>query len=410
VIRSLFDTYRDAFAGLPRAVWLISLAQFVNRSGMMVFPFLALWLTKEREFSTAQAANALALYGAGAIAGALLGGELVDRVGARRVMLASFLLSGVGWLVLGMLRSHALIFAMIVVQSVLVESLRPATSSALAHCAAPGERVRAYALHRLAINLGMSFGPTIGGFVAVHSYGALFVTNGCTCLAAGATLWFLFRNEPGLTAPARTEDQPVSRSPWRDGPFLVFLALMATLAMVFLQINSTFSLYVNGDLGHSEARIGLLLGLNTVLIVLLEMVVVHKLRGVSPVKLLGPGAFLLCAGFALMPFDTSFAWLAFTVVIWTIGEMLALPLVESIVADRADERSRGRYMGLFTMSFGVSLVVAPVIGMWVYERLGPDPLWFSCGALGVALWIGFELLGSRLKRIEPARVAATTRP
>lgn len=398
VIRSLRDTYRDAFAGLPRAVWLLSTAQFVNRCGTMVMPFLALWLTQERGFTTTQAASALALYGAGAMAGAYVGGELVDRVGARRVMVTSLVLGGIGWLVIGQLESRVPILAMIVVQSLASEALRPATSSAIAHAAASGERVRAYALHRLAINLGMTFGPTIGGFLAVQSYRALFIANGCGNVVAALVLWFLFRRESSVPSVATEVAAPVSRSPWRDGPFLVFIGLMCLLLIALFQLNGTYPLYVHNDLGHSEAWIGVLFGTNTLLVVLFEMVLVHKLRGVSPARLVGPGAFLLCAGLALMPLGGSFAWLLFTVLVWTAGEMLAMPLIESIVADRADERSRGRYMGLLTMSFGLALVIAPLVGMPVYERLGPNTLWFACGTLGVLLWIGFAIVGARLRR------------
>jgi MFS family permease len=398
VIRSLRDTYRDAFAGLPRAVWLLSFAQFVNRCGAMVLPFLALWLTEQRGFSTAEAATALALYGVGAMTGAFLGGELVDRVGAQRVMLTSLVLGGVGWLVLGQVTSHAAILSMIFAQSVVAEALRPATSSALANSAAPGERVRAYALHRLAINLGMTFGPTVGGFLAVQSYDALFLTNGVGNIVAAGVLWYLFRREPSVKRTAIEATDAVSRSPWRDWPFLAFLGLMSLLMIALLQLNGTYTLYVHNDLGHSEARIGVLFGANTLLVVLFEMVLVHKLRGVSPARLVGPGAFLLCAGLALMPLGSSFAWLLFTVVVWTAGEMLAMPLIESIVADRADEKSRGRYMGLLTMSFGLALVIAPVVGMPVYEQLGANTLWFACGVVGVVLWIGFAFVGARLAR------------
>lgn len=396
MIRSLCDTYRAAFSGLPRAVWLLSIAQLVNRSGTMVLPFLTLWLTEKKGFSTTQAGAALGLYGAGAMAGAYLGGELVDRVGARRVMVASLVLGGIGMLILGQLDAYPAILAMTFAQSVVAAALRPATSSALAQSAAPGERVRAYALHRLAINLGMTCGPTIGGFLAMHSYGALFIADGATCLAAAATLWFLFRGESSAPAPEVPGPGSTARSPWRDMPYLAFLGLMTLLLIVVFQLSSTYTLYLHRDLGRSEAGIGVLLGTNTLLIVLFEMVLVHKLRGVSPTRLLGPGAFLFCAGFALMPFGASWTWLAVTVAVWTGGEMLALPLVESIVADRADEKSCGRYMGLLTMSFGLALMIAPVVGTAAYERLGANGLWFGCGIVGVVLWIGFAALGTRL--------------
>ena len=150
------------------------------------------------------------------------------------------------------------------------------------------------------------------------------------------------------------------------------------------------------DLGHSELALGLFLGIITALIVLFEMLVVRRLRGRSPLSLLGPGVFLFGAGFALMPLSASFAWLVVTVLVWTAGEMLAMPLVESIVVDLADERSRGRYLGMLTLSFSLAFMLAPVIGTWVYERMGAEVLWYGCGVAGALLWVGFAVLRHRL--------------
>ena len=158
----------------------------------MVVPFLALYLTGERGLTTGQAGMLIALHGAGGIAGTYVGGLLSDRMAPRRVQLASLVLSGLVFFVVGVLRQPVAIAAALVVLGAVGEAFRPANATALARWSGPGSRTRAFALRRLAINLGLTFGPAIGGFLALVSYGWLFWADGGTCLLAAAALAVLF--------------------------------------------------------------------------------------------------------------------------------------------------------------------------------------------------------------------------
>ena len=177
--------------------------------------------------------------------------------------------------------------------------------------------------------------------------------------------------------------------------------LMFLLNTVTFQLNGTFPLALRDLYGFSEARIGLALAVNTILIVLFEMVLVHSLTSRDPLKVSGVGAFLFCAGLGLLPLGRGFGFVVFTVIVWTVGEMLVFPIVSSAVADRAPEESRGAYLGMLNLSFATAFVVAPLVGTWVYENLGPETLWYGCGAVGVVVWAGFQglaVLASRRSR------------
>jgi len=392
MLRTLAAAYRDAFSGLPRPVWLISAATLVNRSGTMVLPFLALFLTSERGFSTTEAGQTLAMYGIGGIGGSYLGGWLSDRVSPRRVMEASLVLTGAGFFLLGYLEARWTILLMMVALSLVAEGFRPACMAALAAETGPGERTRAFALNRLAVNMGMSLGPAVGGFLASRDYGWLFRVDGATCALAALFLWASFRREPPVVrSSAVAAGEAGDRSPWRDGPFLACMLLQFLLALVIFQIASTYPLTLR-DLYHfREARIGLVLAINTVIIVLVEMVLIHRVQGRDPLRLVAVGSFLLCLGFGLLPFGVAggFVYVALTVVIWTMGEMLTLPVMGGVVANRAGEASRGRYMALFTVAFEGAFVVAPLAGTWVYQELGPQRLWLGCIGIGAVLLAGF---------------------
>ncbi len=399
MLRALAATYREAFAGLPRPVWLISAATLVNRSGTMVLPFLTLFLTSQRGFSTTQAGQTLAAYGVGGIAGSYLGGWLSDLFLPRRVMAASLVLTGAGFFVLGRLEARWAILLMMVALSLVGEAFRPACSAALAAESGPGERTRAFALNRLAINMGMSLGPAVGGVLASYDYGWLFRVDGATCALAALFLWASFRREPRVArVPVSTPGVAADRSPWRDPPFLAAMFLVFLMATVTFQLVSTFPLTLRDLYGFEEARIGLVLAINTVIIVAVEMVLIHRIQGWNPLRLVAVGSFLLCLGFGLLPFGVAggFAYVAFTVVIWTMGEMITLPILGGVVANRAGETSRGRYLALFTIAFEGAFVVAPLAGTRIYQAFGPQRLWLGCIGVGVLLLAGFWRLARAL--------------
>jgi predicted MFS family arabinose efflux permease len=399
VLRAIAAAYRDAFSGLSRPVWWLSFATLVNRSGTMVLPFLVLFLTQKRGFTVPQAGQALALYGLGAVVASWAGGWLCDRVEPRRVMKWSLALTGAGFLTLGRVHGRLAIAGTIVVLSFVGETFRPANMAALTTASGLGDRARSFALMRLAVNLGMTLGPSIGGFLAVRNYGWLFVTDGGTCLLAAALLQAVFPGRVLRGAPrsARAGTAPV-RSPWRDRPLLAILGLMFLLNTVTFQIVGTLPLTLRDLYGFSEARIGLALAANTLIIVMFEMVLVHSLSGRDPLKVCGLGAFLFCGGMALMPLGSGFAFAVLTVAVWTVGEMLTFPIVASAVADRAPEESRGATMGLLNLSFAAAFVVAPLVGTWVYQSFGPRTLWFGCGAVGILVGAGFYAVSAAAAR------------
>jgi len=344
---SVGRAYHDAFSGLPRVVWTLGLTTFVHRSGTMVVPFLTLYLTGPRGFSAERAAFAFAVWGLGSLVGTYLGGWLTDRFGSLRIQVASLLASGAGLMVLGHLRQRSALLLGLFVVALLTDAFRPANSVAYAEHAPAAERSRAYAVRRLAINLGMTVGPAVGGFLARVDYGWLFVADGATCLLAAALLTLLFARRDRLQrgiAEARQRETP-RRSPFDDRLFVLFLVASALLGAVLFQFLTTFPLAMRDAYGLTEDRIGLLFAVNTVLIILFEMVLTRRLQTVSPLRVVGWGALAVGLGYGLVPFGSSFAFAALAMAVLTWGEMLSLPQAEAWAASRADAASRGKKPG-----------------------------------------------------------------
>src|SRR6202167_6518971 len=193
---------------LPREMWILSAATLVNRSGTMVLAFLVLYVTHTLGVPPARAALALMVYGVSALLAMPLAGILSDRVGPLPVMKASLFLTGFLLLLFPLAKSYSTIMLMTFAFAVLNESVRPASLSMVSDLVPPAQRKSAFALSRLAANLGMSVGPAIGGILAGYSFRWLFLVDGATSLLAGAVL--------GLAAMRHWTRKKTTEPQWAD--------------------------------------------------------------------------------------------------------------------------------------------------------------------------------------------------
>jgi MFS family permease len=211
-------------------------------------------------------------------------------------------------------------------------------------------------------------------------------------------MWRFFHGrdfEPHSTA---RETETASRPPWKDGIYIFFLVLTLGCGLMFTQLFNTWPLYLRDMYGLLEDKIGLLLAINAFMIVLIEMPLIHRIEAIHPLRVIAVGALFLYGGFTILPWGSGMAYGAFTVIIWTIGEMLIFPMTISFVANRAPDQNRGKYLGMYTMSYSLGFVFGPASGAWIYETWGATQLWICAGCLGILVILGFLVMEQILKR------------
>ncbi len=391
-IRRMIFGYLAAFKGLPREAWLLSAAIFVNRSGSMILAFLSLYLTTKLNVDIQLAGLLIGLFGFGAIMGAIIGGWLTDRYDAFKVLILSQGLGGLNFIVLGYMTSAWQIGGMLFLTGLLSEGYRPAHLTAMAQVCKEKYRVRGFALSRLAVNLGMSIGPAVGGFLAQQDYHLLFWADGITCLMASILIYFFFRNfkQSHSDEPKSLAVSVGDSAPWRDTIFMLLMVFIFFIGITFNQVFNTWPIYLKLNYHLAESNIGLMMGLNALIIVIFEMPVIHRLSHIRPLNLMSIGVLFFFSGMALIPFGKSFGFVAFTVVLWTIGEMLIFPVVPGYVAQRANDKNRGKYMGMYSLGFGISFSLGPIIGTWAYSNVGAVEMWYWIALLGLITMTGFR--------------------
>ena len=403
---SRFNPWRG-LGGLPRELWLLFAANLINRAGMMVLPFLVVYLTRERRFTPGEAGVALGLYGAAAIVAGPVSGRLSDRIGALPIMRLALLLSGSMLLIFPLARSHAAVYGMTILWAACAELFRPASLAAITHAVTPEQRKPAYALNRLAINLGMSIGPALGGFLATVSFRAMFVVDAFTTILAGLLLtllpWRLASR--GHFEAADGEEEHVDRSLLRDRRLMVFLTASFLVGIVFYQHEAALPLYLVQYLHQSMAFYGALFTINTLLIVALEVPLNRATAHWPNAWALVLGCALFAIGFGSLAFVSSAMGVIVTVVFWTFGEMMLFPAMAAHLGEIAPEHRRGAYMGAYSMSLSIALTVGPWLGTQLLASLGPIGVWPVMFALG-ALAAGLMVYGAPHRRTVPVAIAA----
>src|SRR5271163_3081228 len=368
---------------LPREMWMLAAATLVNRSGTMVLAFLVLYVTHTFGVTPARAALALMVYGLAALVAMPLAGILSDRVGP-------------------LAKSYSAILRMTVAFAVLNESVRPASLSMVSDLVPPAQRKSAFALSRLAANLGMSVGPAIGGILAVYSFRWLFLVDGTTSILAGAVLALAPMRNVGrqkMHEPECTDATELGREieadsvtplaalhpaadlrAFRNPRMLYFLAALIPVQLVGFQLTSTLPLFLVHYLHFPESVFGTIFTVNTLLIVALEVPLNTAMEHWPHRRTLMLGAFLYAVGFGsyalvgIAPFGKTAGVFA-AVVIWTFGEMILMPGSSAYAAEIAPPERRGEYMGLYTMSFNVAFAVGPWMGASILGKWGATTMW-----------------------------------
>jgi len=403
-MNKIFTLYKQSFSTIQKNIWILSIAMFINRSGSMVLLFTSLYLTKELHFTIAEAGLALSFYGIGSVLGSYAGGWLTDRYHFYNIMFYSLIASGLILLLLLVVKTPILISSVIFIYAFAADIFRPANSKAIAAYSSTENRTRSLSLVRLAINLGFSVGPAIGGFIALYlGYKILFIIDACTSIAA-AGLLFLYLPKKDIESTKNNSETIKNSSPsaYRDIPYLFFILLVALYGICFFQLFASVPQYFDKVCKYNEDTIGLLLGLNGLLVVLIEMPLVTYLEKEQKLfKYIIIGALCLPISFLILKFGEGmlFAAIVYTIII-TLSEIYAMPFMMNYSLSRPKKERQGQYSALYSIAYGISNIVAPVLGLGIANKYGFNSMFYVLIALSLLTAIGFMWLSNKNKSPE----------
>ncbi|MEU5863924.1 MULTISPECIES: MDR family MFS transporter [unclassified Nonomuraea] len=384
---------RSQIGGLPRPFWALWSGTLVNRLGTLVMPFTGVYLTHSRGMSVTAVGLVMGVYGAGSLLSQILAGVLTDRVGRRVTLSGGMLATAATMLALGYSSSLPAIVASMFVLGLVIDIYRPASNALVADLVSPAERARAYGLLFWAINLGYAVGMTAGGWLASVGFLWLFWIDAVSCLVFAALVW---RAVPE-TRPQARESSGGFGVVLRDRAMVAFTLVVLGNALVYLQTVTMLPVAMTSVVKLTPAQFGLAMALNGVLIVVVQPLVSGWLGRRDASRTFALGLAVMGAGFAMTAFVTTTFWLAVTIGVWTVGEIITAGISGTIVAALAPEHLRGRYSGLFGFAWSLASVLAPLMGGPLLAA-GSQTLWFSVGGVALVSAAGMLALGPAIRR------------
>ncbi|WP_078628451.1 MDR family MFS transporter [Streptomyces sp. NRRL F-2664] len=400
---SLRRAARESVSGLPPAFWWLWTSTLVNRLGAFVATFMTLYLTLDRGYSASFAGLVVALHGLGGVVSSLVAGVMTDRLGRRPTLLAAQASTALSVALLGFMQHPAAIAAVALLVGTTSNASRPAVAAMMADIVRPEDRVRAFALNYWAINLGFAVSATAAGLIAEYSYLAGFLGEAALTLVCAVLVYVkLPESRPegggpgasgtaGATAASGAGAAVGLGTVLRDGRFMGVVGLSFLISLIFTQ-GSVGLPVAMGAAGFSPGDYGLVIAVNGLLIVVLQIPVTRFIEHRDPQKLLVVSALLAGYGFALTAFAGPVWAYALTVCVWTLAEIVNSPTQMTLVVRLSPVHGRGRYQGVYSMSWAVAALVAPLMAGFVIDRWGAGWLWAATGALGTVAAAGYWLL------------------
>ncbi|WP_460107562.1 MDR family MFS transporter [Streptomyces sp. YKOK-J1] len=385
---------RETVSGLPREFWWLWTSTLVNRLGAFVATFMALYLTIDRGYSASYAGLVASLHGLGGVVSSLGGGVMADRLGRRPTLLIAQTATAVSVAVLGFMQDPVTIAGVAFLVGMASNASRPAVQAMMADIVRPEDRVRAFSLNYWAINLGFAVSSMAAGFIAEFSYLAGFLIEAGMTLACAVVVFLKLPESRPVATAKRAEGDVGLGTVLRDGRYMAVVGLSFLVALVFQQ-GSVGLPVAMGRAGFTAADYGFAVAVNGVLIVALQIPVTRFIEHRDPRTLLVASSLLAGYGFGLTAFAGSVGVFALTVCVWTLAEIVNAPTQTGLVVRLSPAHGRGRYQGMYTLSWSVAALVAPLMSGAVIDRFGAAWLWAMCAGVGTVAGIGYGVLMRR---------------
>ena len=394
-MRSIYNEY-------PRQFWILILGVFIDRiGGGLMFPFFTLYVTRKFDVGMTEVGLLFGAFSISSVVGSMFGGALTDRLGRKGMMIFGLIASAVTSLLMGLVGSIELFVGTALVVGLLANAGGPAGQAMVADLLPEEKRAQGFGILRVVANLAITIGPAIGGILAAQSYLLLFIcdavastiTAGIVALAIRET-----RPTPREGEPEETMAQTFAgyRDVLRDVTYVLFMGACVLMVLVYMQMNTTLSVYLRDTHSVLEQGFGYIISLNAGMVVLFQFAITRWIARYRPLIIMTVGTLLYAIGFGMYGFVSAYVSFMAAMVIITIGEMMTVPTSQALVAQLAPEDMRGRYMAVFGFTWVIPSALGPLLAGLIMDNADPRWVWYAAGLVGLVATGAFALLERRV--------------
>jgi MFS family permease len=393
--RMIFKKAQKVYREYPGTFWTLLGATFIDRlGGALMFPFFALYVTQKFGVGMTQVGILFAIFAVSNVIGSMLGGALTDKLGRRWMIIFGLVMSALSSVAMGLINDLTVFYLLAAAVGLLADMGDPARQAMVADLLPEEKRAEGYGMFRVAFNFAVAVGPMLGGMLAAYNFLYLFIAD---AIASSITAAIVYLALPE-TKPKTIEGQPEQSLlntlsgygvVFRDTAYMAFLIVSLLATVVYIQMNSTLSVYLRDVHGVTPQQFGYILSLNAAMVVLFQFWITRRISKYAPMLMMAAGTALVGIGFVMYGLVVTFLMFIVAMIIITIGEMIIVPVAQALAAKFAPENMRGRYMAMFGFSWTLPVAIGPLLAGLIMDNYNPNWVWYAAGILAAVAVVGY---------------------
>ncbi len=402
MVKKLKQRITETYNLYPGNFWVLSGSTFIDRlGGTMLYPFFTLYVTKRFNVGMTEAGLLLAVFAMAGMAGGFIGGALCDRFGRKVILITGLVTSGLSSIAMGLCPTLELFFVLAVVSGLLGDIAGPARMVMVADLLPEEKRASGYGTMRVAGNLAWIVGPSIGGLLSLKSYFFIFLADAVTSIITAVIVYIKIPETKPETDEQDRQHENLLKTikgyskVFSDQFYMAYILISVLMLLVYQQLYSSFSVYLRDVHSISARHYGLLMSINALFVVIFQFRVSAWLEKKNPMKMMALGTACFLVGYTLFGFIHGYAFFVAAVLLITFGEMVIIPVGQTVVAKLSPEHMRGRYMGIYNLSWSIPSMLGPYLAGLIMDNYNPNLLWYISGFVSAAALAGFLLLSNK---------------
>lgn len=394
-LSNLLKKYLNHYSGIPLNCWQRIFLTFINDMATGVCFFLSLYFVGTLHFTAAKAGLIISCYGLGKAGGGILGGKLTDKFLPDVVIISSLLLEIISFLAFLKFSTFPILAIFGFILGISVYAFTTANKVCVLNSIRGHEDIKLKILSTFyaASNLGIGISAIYIGWLARYGFNYVFILS-CVFLTF-STLFVCYqaRKKPinsssiSMSQEDNKKTNEVIHSQQSSLIACLVLACLFSIGLIIAQLGTTYPLYLANKFPALDVNaVSIVFTLNSFFILFFQTPVVNYFNKNNKILMVGIGAFFMAGGMAILSVAFSFSIVIFSMLIFTIGEMIFFAMAQLVIYQHSRADKKGQSLGLFQTTLAASVIIGPTLGGYTYDNFGGQMLWYSCGLLGL-FWL-----------------------
>lgn len=391
----MFAKIKRVYNEYPNSFKVLALATFIDMLGsFLLYPFYGFYVIERFGVGMTEVGILFSIFAAGNIIGGIIGGALADKYGRRVMVIMGLVVSGTGSIFMGLIDDLIFFYSFSGFLGLVGNFGGPARQAMVADLLPKEKQAEGFGILRIAFNVSATVGPILGGFLSTRSFILLFIADALSSLITAGIVYLVIPETKPEKLEKNDEESILEtlkgyKEVLKDGIYVLFLSISAITVLVYIQMNSTLSVFLLTVHGFSKQNFGFLLSMNALIVVVFQFWITRKVSNYAPMKMMAFGTLFYMIGFGMYGFVSAVYMFFIAMVIITIGEMIVTPVSQAAAASFAPEDKRGRYMAVFGFQWAIPNLFGIILAGMVMKNLGPNWVWYFAGILSMIAIIGF---------------------